>query len=174
MAERPERDADVQTIEHRRRRGYSASPSTMVKTLTRESTDGHRNGPILVGRTPGHIRWCSSDPPGSHPPSDIPHAGNWSNGCRRVSGPTRWISWKRDEQPRHNPSDKPAALSGMWIGARCGVSIQFAGPDDMQAVIPSPALHGGDGRGLVEVFSLFHWPEIDRSRHGASRPDGGS
>ena len=138
MAERPERDADVQTIEHRRRGGYSASPSTMVKTLTRESTDGHRNGPILVGRTPGHIRWCSSDPPGNHPPSDIPHAGNWSNGCRRVSGPTRWISWRRDEQPRHNPSDMPAALNGMWIGARCGLSIQFAGPDDMQAVIPSP------------------------------------
>lgn len=58
-----------ETIDHRRQCDYSASTTTRVTTLTRESTDGHRDWDVVVGRTLGRIH-------GSQ--------GGWQDSC----GPT--------------------------------------------------------------------------------------
>ncbi len=44
MAVRHECDPAWETIDHRQQCDYSASTATRVTTLTRESTDGHRDG----------------------------------------------------------------------------------------------------------------------------------
>ena len=74
MAAHPERHPDGQTIEHRRRRDYSASTPTRVRTPTREPTDGHREWDRRRRHHPGPNSLVFVRHGGSRRRSDQPEA----------------------------------------------------------------------------------------------------
>ena len=85
MAAHPERHPDGQTIEHRRRRDYSASTPTRVRTPTREPTDGHREWDRRRRHHPGPNSLVFVRHGGSRRAERPARSPNLSHGYRRAS-----------------------------------------------------------------------------------------
>jgi len=112
-----------------------------MQTPTRESTDGHRNSPVLVGRTSRQFCWCFSGTPAA---------------VRRV---TTEIQRLVERMPKSAGSKSPdkleqvssrGAIRGRAFGSHRNVDRGHASRRERQAVGPSPIILSPNGPGSTD------------------------